>query len=686
MIYDELKTGLKIYNSLSKQDRFIKNKDSVYSFDLVSPKDAILPFQIRLLSAASVSSYKVKDIDGNTIATLGTSTLSYTSLGSYNYVINKGQSSGINLGAGKYYVEIVISGSYYYSEVFTVPCISFSVNDVSIPYTKIEWDNDGCNLGPIIYTTGYKNTLYFDATINKEEPTIEEEGYEDGNKLFYPTLVTLVDTLHFEAGLIPYTIADSLAILAMHKRVVVTLPNSIYTGQVKNIKPTMALQDGTSYYLFSLKFQQPTEYVNACCGNLGSSGGGGSQTCSAIISTPTATANGNGAVVSWSLTTGNAYNYVVSNGVESYNVTGTSYTFTSLPVGSTTITVTPYCLINGNYVAGQSKSVLFTRIMQLSSPTISTTVISSSQINLSWNTIANASYIVERALNNTFTSGLTTVYSGTNTAYNNTSLSASTTYFYRIKAISTNSNYTDSNWSNIAQATTSTSITVTAPTLVGDDTNNTLGATAPQGTIYYRENNGSWLTYSSLINVGNVARAAGYWQFKATYNGVDSSIVNSPAFTTNLPLPIVSYDSNKRTLSATTTTGNVVVSTDGGSTWVDYLGPIYIGINSVSANVYLFASKSGSMYSGSIGNSAISALSGTSPYVAVPTVTYNSTNNTIKADDNTGSYTPEMYYRIASGIWWTYTSGNNLGIGANNASDYEFISTYYSWPSAVGKI
>lgn len=78
------------------------------------------------------------------------------------------------------------------------------------------------------------------------------------------------------------------------------------------------------------------------------------------------------------------------------------------------------------------------------------TPVSSTQINLSWSAVTNAtSYTLDRSPDQTT---WTNVYTGSGTSYSNTALTASTLYYYRIKA--TASGYTDSSYAT-ANATTS---------------------------------------------------------------------------------------------------------------------------------------------------------------------------------------------------------------------------------------
>lgn len=95
-------------------------------------------------------------------------------------------------------------------------------------------------------------------------------------------------------------------------------------------------------------------------------------------------------------------------------------------------------------------------ITQLSTPTSFTaTPTSTTQINLAWNAVASATgYVVDRATNSGFTTGVTLgIYNSSGTSYNNTGLTASTTYYYRVRAIA--AGYTDSNYAT-ASGTTQT--------------------------------------------------------------------------------------------------------------------------------------------------------------------------------------------------------------------------------------
>jgi hypothetical protein len=95
-------------------------------------------------------------------------------------------------------------------------------------------------------------------------------------------------------------------------------------------------------------------------------------------------------------------------------------------------------------------------ITQLNTPTnFTATPTSTTQINLAWDAVASATgYVVDRATNSGFTTGVALgIYNSSGTSYNNTGLTASTTYYYRVRAIA--AGYTDSNYGT-ASGTTQT--------------------------------------------------------------------------------------------------------------------------------------------------------------------------------------------------------------------------------------
>jgi hypothetical protein len=127
-------------------------------------------------------------------------------------------------------------------------------------------------------------------------------------------------------------------------------------------------------------------------------------------------------------------------------------------------------------------------------------------------------------------------------------------------------------------------ITPTAPVLVSYDVANTLTASHVLGSseILVSVNNGTYVAYSGQINVGNVDRPFGYWQFKikAAQLRNESSVVKSSAFTfTTTPKPpILVADDKYNTLIASHEVlyfTQILVSENNGD-FKDYTGKINV--------------------------------------------------------------------------------------------------------------
>jgi hypothetical protein len=147
----------------------------------------------------------------------------------------------------------------------------------------------------------------------------------------------------------------------------------------------------------------------------------------------------------------------------------------------------------------------------LNTPTLTATVISATQINLSWTNVANeSSYKLEWSANGT--TGWTqiggTIAANTIT-YSHTGLTASTAYYYRVSAIGDGVTYATSGFGT-ANGTTSAAGDVTAPTVVS--------ATVPNGAA-----NTVVVVFSESVTVTTAG-----WSFRRnTSNWAVSSVAGS---------------------------------------------------------------------------------------------------------------------------------------------------------------
>jgi len=122
----------------------------------------------------------------------------------------------------------------------------------------------------------------------------------------------------------------------------------------------------------------------------------------------------------------------------------------------------------------------YTAIAALSTPTLTATVISTSQIDLSWTNVANEDaspgYTIERSLDGSSWSALTTKAANV-TTHSDTGLSPGTHYYYRVKAEGSG-RYSDSGWGTDDDTTTSN---IHRQDTFADTDGTTVGAHSPTG-------------------------------------------------------------------------------------------------------------------------------------------------------------------------------------------------------------
>lgn len=177
------------YSSIEQQNA---RKWWVYGrvYPLFSTSSYVLPFQIIKDHNAGDSINSATLYNANTNAPIRTYTAAFqetttkkqfASFG-YDVWVNNGAAVFDSLSNGRYYLELVIGNTHFFSEIFTV------VNDIE-PYLKITWWDDQdfvMDAGTIVYDSpSFRNVLYLQADIAKPEYIFEEEG-ETRDGYFFP--------------------------------------------------------------------------------------------------------------------------------------------------------------------------------------------------------------------------------------------------------------------------------------------------------------------------------------------------------------------------------------------------------------------------------------------------------------------------------------------------------------------
>ncbi|WP_448104744.1 hypothetical protein [Pedobacter panaciterrae] len=236
---------------------------------------------------------------------------------------------------------------------------------------------------------------------------------------------------------------------------------------------------------------------------------------------------------------------------------------------------------------------------KLATPTLALGTATGDSMPATWGAITNGTtYTLQRDTNSSFANAVT-VYTGSALSFTDIGLTPSTLYYYRLRV--TANGFTGSNYSTASKSTTAASnVTPPAPTMVADDNSDTLEITHSRGEseIMVSVNDAAYVALTAVagwnatthkIDVGNVARAAGYYKAKtkAVTGFNESLIANSPAFTVALPTPAAPTspvnDNSARTFDFTYTSGytnisNYEYSLDGGTTIVAAtVKPIVVG-------------------------------------------------------------------------------------------------------------
>jgi lysophospholipase L1-like esterase len=160
--------------------------------------------------------------------------------------------------------------------------------------------------------------------------------------------------------------------------------------------------------------------------------------------------------------------------------------------------ITGLLLPNSAGSATSSVAIVTAFPSQLAAPTgLTVTAFSSSQLNVSWNPVTNAtSYLLQRASNSGFTTGLITLFDGDSFSYPDSGLSASTQYYYRVQAKGTSTGfYADSNF-------TSASGTTQAIVQSDVDADAYLNAVAAVGTVTTSQRSAITNLFITLKNLG----------------------------------------------------------------------------------------------------------------------------------------------------------------------------------------
>lgn len=276
MLFNELPIIFPWYRDIRLQNRFNENSQGQEVFKLISPKNALLPFQFRRVNGLSgnpVSWYIMCENGGvlvNLSGNLGLITKHIKDGNAYYlYHGNPLTEPGpvpLSIPEGFYYSVINFDSESFYSELFYIPNDSFTepVPDFAPPgYLCFTWWNNS-DLRPIFYPFLWVQRLYIDTFITSSEPEIMKTGEEDGNGEMVATFQKVV--INHRINLyVPDFVKRALFVMCIHDSVAITTKGGFRTGIVLN--PTLASTTDVPgvYSAIDLTFQSEIAVTKAGC-------------------------------------------------------------------------------------------------------------------------------------------------------------------------------------------------------------------------------------------------------------------------------------------------------------------------------------------------------------------------------------------------------------------------------------
>lgn len=277
-IFNNLPVAFTWYDKIEKQNRYRENMQATCDYHLISPRDALLPFQFRKPTLSEFpTSWIIREVNTkNQVADLTASLgqLKAKSIGNYDYFYYGGAAlPGLFLDLG-YYESLLTypSGYVAYSEMFYIPAQAFTVaQQYNSPYMRFEWYNNS-DLPPIYYNDKvdglpvFRNVVFLDSFVTASEPEVEEDGTKDGNDTTIPT---------FQKATIKYRVTDAvpdflklaLVIMQMHDKVYMTTAHGVHSGEVTRLETNTSPIETGGMAQIDILFEQTVAMVKKGCAN-----------------------------------------------------------------------------------------------------------------------------------------------------------------------------------------------------------------------------------------------------------------------------------------------------------------------------------------------------------------------------------------------------------------------------------
>lgn len=285
-IFRELPVSFPWYNTSAKQNRFRENFENLDDYGLISPADALLPFQAWVpIPSGGPLNWTIRNLDGTVAATLDATSIALIRSNiregrKYYYyagepLFTSPGGAPLVLSPGFYYGRLsFVGGGFIESEIFRVPeCWFLTTTPGSCEFLKFEWWND-TDLRPIYYNdldlTGkpyFRNVVYLDTFAHSSEPLIEEETINDGAGEAIPTFQKA--SLRWRiTDLVPDFLKRALVLMQMHDHIIFTERRVLRTGEVDKIATNSTPQLGGAYSTVDILFTETLIIKKGCGDNM----------------------------------------------------------------------------------------------------------------------------------------------------------------------------------------------------------------------------------------------------------------------------------------------------------------------------------------------------------------------------------------------------------------------------------
>lgn len=285
-IFNDLPTAFPWYDNVQKQNRFKLNVKSDDWAGLITPQNALLPFEycfdpggaVTIDPVAEWKIYRLDDTLAHTIDAGSYSLLHMTTKEGRIYVYYGGEGltetgPALNMPAGFYYSKIRygVSDLILFSEVFYVPECSFMTTSAAdqIPFLKLEWYNNS-DLRPIFYNDivsgvpRFRNVVYLDTFVHQSEPEIIEDGEKDGND---ETIATFIKCLlkYRITEFVPDYLKLALVVMQMHDVVKLTTPFGLRSGAMHKVTTNSQTEQGGAFSNVDIVFEEDVAMIKKAC-------------------------------------------------------------------------------------------------------------------------------------------------------------------------------------------------------------------------------------------------------------------------------------------------------------------------------------------------------------------------------------------------------------------------------------